>query len=74
MVRTLITLDEGDYKLAKREANALGISVAEFVRRAIRERLPVASDKPWMKYAGMIESGDPRSSQSIDDVVYGRKD
>jgi ATP-dependent Lhr-like helicase len=25
-------------------------------------------------YAGMIESGDPRSSQSIDDVVYGSRD
>lgn len=74
MVRTLITLDEGEYKLAKREAKALGISIAEFVRRAIRERLPVAADKPWMQYAGMIESGDPQSSQSIDDVVYGRKD
>ena len=74
MVRTLITLDEGEYKLAKKEAKALGISVAEFVRRAIRERLPITTDKPWMQYAGIIESGDPLSSQTIDDVVYGRKD
>jgi hypothetical protein len=26
-----------------------------------------------MRYAGMIESGDTRSSRRIDDVVYGQK-
>jgi len=29
--------------------------------------------KPWMRYAGMIESGDPESSRRIDDIVYGQK-
>jgi hypothetical protein len=28
---------------------------------------------PWMRYAGMVESGDARSSQRIDDIVYGQK-
>lgn len=28
---------------------------------------------PWMRYAGMVESGDARSSESIDDVVYPTK-
>lgn len=69
-----MTLDETEYKLAKKEAKALGISIAEFVRRAIRERLPVNSAQPWMRYAGLVESGDPDAGQSIDDVVYGRKD
>ncbi len=28
----------------------------------------------WMRYAGMVESGNPACSQSIDDLVYGHKD
>ena len=40
MLRTQVSLDEQDYKLAKREAAALGISVAEYVRRAIQSTLP----------------------------------
>jgi len=27
-----------------------------------------------MKYAGFVETGDPHSSQSIDELVYGAKD
>jgi hypothetical protein len=34
----------------------------------------VQVSKPWMRYAGMIESGDAASSQRIDDVIYGQKD
>ncbi len=76
MMRTLVTLDEKEYKLAKQEAKALGISVAEFVRRAIREKLPMRTEKPWMRYVGSVETGDPNSSssQSIDEIVYGVKD
>ena len=74
MIRTLVTLDESEYKLAKKEAKALGISIAEFVRRAIRQSLPIPDEKPWMRYIGMVESGDPNWSQSVDDVVYGIKD
>lgn len=74
MIRTQVSLDKHEYALARKEARSLGISVAEFVRRAIREQLPPAGDVPWMRYAGMVESGDPRSSESIDDVVYGSKD
>ena len=74
MLRTQVTLDEQDYKSAKREAASLGISVAEFVRRALRCALPPAANPPWMRYAGLVESGDRRSSQSIDEIVYGHKD
>jgi hypothetical protein len=74
MIRTQISLDKHEYSLAKREAKALGISVAEFVRRAVRDKLPPNRNRPWMRYIGMVESGDPRSSQSIDDIVYGSKD
>ena len=74
MIRTQVSLDEHEYALAKKEARALGISIAEYVRRAIRETLPVAGAGPWMRYAGFVESGDRHSSQSIDDIVYGAKD
>jgi hypothetical protein len=74
MIRTQISLDEEEYKLAKKEARSLGISVAEFVRRAVRERLPAAGKAPWMRFAGLVESGDPHSSRSLDEIVYGSKD
>ena len=74
MIRTQISLDVQDYALAKKEAEALGISVAEFVRRAIRRMLPPSRKEVWMRYAGLVESGNPRSSQSIDEIVYGSKD
>lgn len=74
MIRTQISLTEEEYLAAKREAERLGISLAELLRRSLRAVIPADEDKPWMRYAGMVESGDPRSSQNIDDVVYGRKD
>jgi len=74
MTRTQISLDEHEYRQAKQEAKALGISVAELVRRALREALPARGEGAWMKYAGFVESGDARSSQSIDELVYGHKD
>jgi len=74
MIRTQISLDKHEYELAKMAASAQGISVAEFVRRAVRDALPVQGTSPWMKYAGFVETGDRRSSQSIDEIVYGQKD
>jgi len=77
MLRTQVSLDEQDYKAAKKEAAALGISVAEYVRRAIRNVLPtppLRGQPNWMRYAGLVESGNPQSSQSIDEIVYGNKD
>lgn len=74
MIRTQISLDQKEYESAKKQAASLGISLAEFIRRAVRERLPVHGDAPWMRYAGFVESGNPRSSQSIDEIVYGSKD
>jgi len=74
MIRTQISLDEDEYTLAKKEARALGISVAEFVRRAVRDALPPGGQGAWMKYAGFVETGDSGSSRSIDEIVYGQKD
>ncbi len=74
MIRTQVSLDKHEYDLAKIQAAGLGISIAEFIRRAVRDQLPVPGEGPWMKYAGFVETGDSRSSQSIDDLIYGAKD
>jgi hypothetical protein len=74
MVRTQISLDEAEYELAKREAARLGIPLAELVRRTLRTALPVNDSAPWMRFAGMVASGDPRASRRIDEVVSGQKD
>jgi hypothetical protein len=73
MVRTQISLSKEEYAAAKREADRLGISLAELLRRSLRQLLPVDGSKPWMRFAGMAESGDSCSSQNIDDIVYGQK-
>jgi hypothetical protein len=74
MIRTQVSLDERDYAAGKKEAEALGISVAELVRRAIRQALPPAGNAPWMRFAGFVESGDALSSQSIDEILYSAKE
>jgi hypothetical protein len=74
MIRTQISLSEEEYIAAKREASRLGISLAELLRRSLRTTLPVDESKPWMRYAGMVASGDPESSRHIDDLIYGQKD
>lgn len=71
MIRTQIRLSEAEHEAARTEAARLGISLAEFLRRALRGMLPVDQSKPWMRYASMVESGDPQSSASVDEVVYG---
>lgn len=73
MIRTQISLSEEEYDAAKREAERLGISMAELLRRSLRQLLPVDDSKPWMRFAGMVESGESTSSQDIDDIVYGGK-
>ena len=74
MIRFQIRLPEDEYHAAKREARRLGIPLAELLRRSLRRLLPTDDSKPWMRYAGMVESGDPESSRRIDDVVYGQND
>ncbi len=73
MIRTQISLSEDEYDAAKREAQRLGVSLAELLRRSLRTLLPADESKAWMRYAGMVETGDPESSRKIDDVVYGEK-
>ncbi|MCK6556660.1 ribbon-helix-helix protein, CopG family [Candidatus Binatia bacterium] len=74
MIRTQISLDEEAYEDAKREARAQGISLAEFLRRlvaaGVRDRR--TRERPWMRHAGTVASGDSAASRSVNAVVYGR--
>jgi hypothetical protein len=73
MIRTQISLSRKEYKLARQEASRLGISLAELLRRSLRPLLPVDQTRPWMRFIGFVESGDPESSRKIDELVYGIK-
>jgi hypothetical protein len=73
MIRTQISLSEKEYEAAKAEALRLGISLAELLRRSLRNILPADEKKPWMRYAGMVETGEHDASQKIDSIVYGQK-
>jgi hypothetical protein len=74
MIRTQISLSEEEFAAAKAEAQRLGISLAELVRRSLRNLLPAEEEKPWMRYAGFVQTGDPESSRRVDEIVYGSKD
>jgi hypothetical protein len=74
MIRRQICLNDWEYALVKQEAAALGISIAELVRRALRQALATNDKAPWMRYAGLVESDDLNSSGSIDEIVYGSND
>lgn len=74
MIRTQVSLSKSEYAAAKREARRLGISLAELLRRSLRVVLAVDETKPWMRFAGLVETGDRHSSRRIDDIVYGQKD
>lgn len=74
MIRTRISLDADVYALARAEAKRQGISLAEFLRRSVTVALQprVSTDRPWMRHAGVLSSGDSRASTTVDDVIYGR--
>lgn len=74
MVRTQISLDEAAYRDAKAEAKRQGVSLAEYLRRAVAAALTNrrTTERPWMRHAGTVSSGDPEASRTVDEVVYGR--
>jgi hypothetical protein len=74
MIRTQVSLDPEDYRAAKEESRRLGVSVAEFVRRAVARSLGERprTKRPWMRHAGIVSSGDADASSRVNEVVYGR--
>lgn len=71
MVRTTITMTREEFDAASAEAQRRGISLSELVCRSLHAMGAISQEAPWMKFAGMVESGDPQSSQRIDRTVYG---
>lgn len=60
MVRTQIALDSEDHRRAKRRAGELNISLAEYVRRAVRHDLDGETDRPKADISeifGLFDSG-----------------
>jgi len=73
MIRTQISVDSDLYRRAKVVAKRRGISLAELCRRSLEQAVAdEPSDKPWMKFAGVVE-GSSDDSTSVDQVVYGRE-
>jgi hypothetical protein len=74
MIRTQISLEQRAYDAAKAEARRQGISLAEFLRRAVAVALGrrASGRARWMRHAGTLSSGDPDASVSVNEVVYGR--
>ena len=57
----------------ERRAEEERVSKAEVIRRCVREELrplPAIEEDPLFKMCGTIH-GDPDSSMTVDDVVYG---
>jgi hypothetical protein len=71
MIRAQFRLTEDEYAAARKVAARLGISFAQLVRGALQVALRDDPSKPWMRYAGMVDSGDPESSLTIDEFAFG---
>lgn len=71
MIRVQISLSDEEYQAAMAESARLGIPLAEFLRCSLRSVLPAAENKPWMRYSGMVASGNSDSSRTADGFVYG---
>lgn len=73
MVRTQVSLDEPQYRRARLAAKRQGVSLAEFVRRSLAEKLArEPAENPWMVFAGSLE-GPEDGSQSFDKDIYSRE-
>jgi hypothetical protein len=73
VIRVQFRLAEAEYEAATREARRQGISVAELIRRSLCAALPIDTSKPWMRFAGMVQSAERESSARVDEVVYGQR-
>jgi len=67
-----------------RAAEIAGLSRAELIDELLARKIPLATVKledlqaelgtghqPWMRFAGIVENGDPDSSTSVNTAVFG---
>ncbi len=75
MKRLQISIEPELDAAVERRAEEEGLSKAEVIRRCVRERvkpLPPIEDDPLFKlFMSPVEGGDPDSSMTINNVVYG---
>jgi hypothetical protein len=75
MKRLQISIEPELDAAVERRAEEEGLSKAEVIRRCVRERvkpLPSIEEDPLFKlFMEPVMGGDPDSSVTIDDVVYG---
>lgn len=72
MVRTQIALDSEDHRRAKRRAAEQGISLAEYVRRAVRHDLGGEAERPKAHISeifGLFDSGGSNVAEHKDRYV-----
>lgn len=78
MKRTQIYLEEELDRELRETASSEGRSAAALIREAIRaylsarQMLPARRDDPILKMIGVLEGGSERSSEDVDEVLYGR--
>ena len=73
MKRLQISIEPELDAAVERRAEEQGLSKAEVIRRCVRGEvrpLPPIEEDPFFKLMGSIE-GDPNSSLSVNEVVYG---
>lgn len=75
MKRLQISIEPELDSAVERRADEEGLSKAEVIRRCVREQirpLPSIEEDPLYKlFKSPVEGGDPNSSMTINDVVYG---
>jgi hypothetical protein len=74
MKRLQISIEPELDAAVERRAEEEGRSKAEVIRRCVREEirpLPPIEEDPLFKMFGTLD-GDPDSSMTVDEVVYGR--
>jgi Ribbon-helix-helix protein, copG family len=75
MKRLQISIEPELDRAVERRAEEEGLSKAEVIRRCVREKvepLPPIEDDPLFKmFMAPVKGGDPNSSMTINDVVYG---
>jgi hypothetical protein len=75
MKRLQISIEPELDEAVERRAEEEGLSKAEVIRRCVRERvkpLPPIEEDPFFKLMmDPVEGGDPNSSMTVNDVVYG---
>ena len=72
-----VTLPEPLMAQLKRESQKMGISVAEFIRQTMDDRLrkrgKSADDDPFEAIDGLVNSSETDLAGRIDEILYGRK-